>query len=126
MKAILFDYYFEAPDELNEFCRSIGYENPDYSNNYDLMFDQRVVEFCEKRLSGLWNEQVYKGKESYKFRIGFAGAGYIRDIDTTRKWRIKYNNVDAPLIDYVDIKVNDYGYVSVISKENLSRKVNLH
>lgn len=125
MKAILFDYYFEAPDELNEFCRSIGYENPDYSNDFNLMFDQRVVNFCEKRLSDLWNEQVYKGKESYKFRIGFAGAGYIRDIDTTRKWRLQYNIVDAPLIDYVDIKVNDYGYVSIVSKEKLSRKIDL-
>lgn len=116
MKAILFSHWFEAPDELNEFCKSIGYDNPDYSNNYNLMFDSRVVEFCEQRLSGLWNEKVYKGKDSYKFRIGFAGAGYIRDIDTTRKWRIKYSNVDAPIIDYVDINVNGYGYVSVVTK----------
>lgn len=115
MKAILFPYWFEAPDELNEFCKSIGYDNPDYSNNYDLMFDSRVVEFCQQRLSNLWNEKVYKGRDSYKFRIGFAGAGYIRDIDTTRKWRIKYSNVDAPIIDYVDINVNEYGLVSVVS-----------
>ena len=116
MKAILFDYYLEAPDELNDFCKSIGYDNPNYSNNFDLMFDQRVVEFCKQRLSKLWNEQVYKGKESYKFKVGFAGAGYIREIDTTRKWRIKYNNVDAPIIDYVDVNVNDYGHISLISR----------
>ena len=116
MKAILFSRWFEAPDELNEFCKSIGYDNPDYSNNYDLMFDSRVVEFCEQRLSGLWNEKVYKGRDSYKFRIGFAGAGYIRDIDTSRKWRIKYSNVDAPIIDYIDVNVNDYGYISLISR----------
>ena len=116
MKAILFDYYLEAPDELNDFCKSIGYDNPNYSNNFDLMFDQRVVEFCKQRLSKLWNEQVYKGKKSYKFRVGFAGAGYIREIDTTRKWRIKYNNVDAPIIDYVDVNVNDYGHISLISR----------
>ena len=48
MKAILFDYYFEAPDELNDFCKSIGYDNPNYSNNFDLMFDQRVVELCRE------------------------------------------------------------------------------
>lgn len=116
MKAILFDYSFEAPDELDDFCKSIGYENLNYSNNFDLMFDQRVVEFCEQRLSGLWNERVYKGRESCKFKIGFAGAGYIRDIDTTKKWRIKYNNVDSPIIKYVDIDVNDYGYVSLVSR----------
>lgn len=116
MKAILFSNCFEAPDELDEFCRSIGYKNPDYSNGFDLMFDQRVVEFCEKRLSSLWNEKVYKDKESYKFKIGFAGAGYIREIDTTRKWRLQYNRVDAPFIDYIDINVNDYGYVSLVSR----------
>lgn len=115
MKAIIFGDFFEAPDELNEFCKSIGYDNPDYSHNFDLMFDKRVVEFCEKRLSSLWNEMVYKGKESYKFRIGFAGAGHIRDIDTTRKWRLTYNNVDAPVVRYVDVKVNEYGYVSIVS-----------
>lgn len=115
MKAILFPYWFEAPDELNEFCKSIGYNNPDYSHDYDLMFDSRVVEFCEQRLNPLWNEKVYKGRDSYKFRVGFAGAGYIREIDTTRKWRLKYNNVDAPIIDYVDIVVNDYGMISIVS-----------
>ena len=125
MKAILFSNWFEAPDELNNFCKSIGYENPKYSTDFDLMFDPRVIEFCEQRLSKLWNERVYKGKESYKFRVGFAGAGYICDIDTTRKWRLQYNHVDAPLIDYVDIKVNDYGRVSIISKEELNRKVSL-
>lgn len=116
MKAILFSYWFEAPDELNEFCESIGYKNPNYSKNYDLMFDSRVVEFCEQRLSKLWSEQVYKGKKSCNFRIGFAGAGYIRDIDTTRKWRLKYNKVDAPIIDYVEVDVNDYGHVSIVSQ----------
>lgn len=116
MKAIIFDPWFEAPDELNEFCKSIGYESPNYSNNFDLMFDKRVVEFCERKLSELWGEQIYEGRKNYKFRIGFAGAGYIRDIDTTRKWRIKYNNVDAPIIDYVDINVNDYGHVLLVSK----------
>lgn len=116
MKAIIFSRWFEAPDELNDFCKSIGYDNPDYSNDYNIMFNARVVEFCEQRLSGLWDESVYKGRTSHKFRIGFAGAGHIREIDTTRKWRLKYSNVDAPIIDYVDIRINDYGYVSVVSQ----------
>jgi len=116
MEAIIFCDCFEAPDELNEFCKSIGYDNPDYSNNYDLMFDSRVVDFCKQRLSRLWNEKVYKGRDSHKFRVGFAGAGYIRQIDTSRKWRLKYNNVDAPIIDYIDVVVNSYGHISIISK----------
>ncbi len=113
MKAIIFNKYFEPPDELKNFCESIGYKDSDYSTNYDLMFDERVVEFCEKRLSNLWNEKVYKDNKS---KIGFIGAGYVRDIDITKKWRIKYNNVNAPIIDYVNIGVDRYGHVTVKSK----------
>lgn len=113
MKAIIFSSWFEAPDELNDFCRKLGYRNLDYLNNFDLMFDSRVVEFCEQNLSKFGKEKVYKGKSSNKFKIGFAGAGYIRDIDTTKKWILKYNNMNIPIIDYVNININNYGYVSV-------------
>ena len=113
-KAILFDYCFEAPEELVDFCKSIGYSNPDFANDFDLMFDQRVIEFCEKRLEPLWSEKVYKGRESYAFRCGFAGAGYIREIDTSRVWNLRHNNVDAPIINYVEVSTNKYGYLSVL------------
>lgn len=115
MKAIIFSTWFEPTDELIEFCKSIGYENPGF-NTFDLMFDKRIVDFCEQRLSKLWGEEVYKGRKTHMRKIGFAGAGHIRDIDTTRKWRLKYNNVNAPIIDYVDVCVNDYGYVSLVSQ----------
>ena len=114
MKAIIFSDWFEAPDELNDFCKSIGYDNPNY-HSHKLMFDSRVVDFCEQRLTELWDEPVYKGRNSRKFRIGFAGTGYIREIDTTKRWRLKYNNVDAPIVDYVDIHVDDYGYTAIVS-----------
>lgn len=113
-KAIIFDYCFEAPDELVDFCKNIGYSNPDFANDFDLMFDQRVVEFCEKRVEPLWSERVYKGKESYAFRCGFAGAGYIREIDTSKVWNLRHNNVDAPIINYVEVNTNKYGYLSVL------------
>ena len=117
MKAIIFDSCFEAPEELINFCKELGYEISNRFNRFDIMFDSRIVEFCEKRLSPLWGDRVYKGKESYKFRVGFAGAGYIRDIDTTKKWVIEYNHVDSPIIKYVYINVNKYGYVSMIKSE---------
>lgn len=113
MKAILFSYNFDAPDELNEFVKILGYACPDY-RNFDIAFDPRVVKFCEQRLSPLWNEMVYKGKKSIYFRCGFAGAGYIRDIDISKKWNIRYNNVDAPIINYIDVYTNDYGYTELI------------
>ena len=125
MKAIIFPYYFEAPDELNDFCRSLGYgPNPVYYINWELMFDQRVVEFCEQRLSKLWNEKVYRGKSSSKFRCGFAGAGYIREIDTSRKWRLKYNNVDAPVIEYILVDTNKYGYTTMVRAKADSSIIN--
>ena len=115
MKAVVFSGWFEAPDELIEFCKNIGYENPDFKS-LDLMFDKRIVDFCEQRLSKLWDENVYKGRQTYMRKIGFAGAGYIRDIDTTRKWRFKYSHVGAPIVDYVEIHVNDYGEISIVSQ----------
>ena len=117
MKAIIFDSTFQPTDELIEFCESIGYNKWQInSRDFDLMFDIRVVEFCEKRLSSLWNEKVYKGKESFKFRCGFAGAGYIRDIDTTKKWIIKSNHVDAPIIEYIDVYTNQYGFTRLLKE----------
>ncbi len=121
MKAIIFSDWFEPKDEFKEFLSSIGYNKLNSklnSKNFDIMFDQRVVDFCSQRLTNLWNEKVYKGRETYRFRCGFAGAGYVRDIDTTKKWIIKYNQVDAPIITYVDVKVNDYGYLSVVSEDS--------
>lgn len=112
--AIIFDRWFIAPDELNEFCKSIGYENPDYPNDFDLMFDPRVVQFCQQNLAKLWGEHVYRGRESCDFRCGFGGAGYIRTIDTSKTWRLSYNHVDAPVIDYVQVSTNKYGYLSVL------------
>jgi hypothetical protein len=117
MKAIIFDRWFQSPDEFKEFCESIGYKRFDIiscSRNYDLMFDERVIEFCEERLSKLWSEMVYKGKESIEFKIGFAGAGYIRDIDTDKTWVIEHNKVDAPIIKYVTPRRNEYGHLSVL------------
>lgn len=116
MKAIIFSDWFEAPDELIEFCNSIGYDNPNFSSNFDLIFDSRIVDFCEQRLTELWDENVYIGKTSSRYKIGFAGVGYIREIDTTKKWRLKYNNMDVPTIDYVDIYVNEYGYTYLVSQ----------
>ena len=115
MKAIIFGYDFDAPDELKDFIKSLGYDNFDY-RSFDIMFDSRVVEFCEQRLSPLWDEMVYKGKKNTYFRCGFAGAGYIRNIDICRKWNIKYNHVDAPIINYVDVSTNKYGYTKLINR----------
>lgn len=118
-KAIIFSSWFEADDEFHEFCKSLGYnlKPNEYGNksdlNFDIMFDPRVIEYCEKHKSKLWNEYVFKGKESFNFRCGFSGAAYFREIDTSKMWTIKYNQVDAPVITYVKIITNEYGYTNM-------------
>ena len=114
MKAVIFSNHFEPPEEFVKFCEEIGYNFYSPATRFDLMFDRRVVKFCEERLTQLWNEKVYKGKASCIYRIGFAGAGYIRDIDIKRKWMVGHNNVDAPIIKYVDVKINNYGHVALL------------
>ena len=118
MKSIIFSNHFEPPEEFVKFCEEIGYNFYNPATRFDLMFDRRVVKFCEERLTLLWNEKVYKGKASCIYRIGFAGAGYIRDIDIKRKWMIGHNNVDAPIIKYVDVKINNYGHVALIQEND--------
>lgn len=114
MKAVIFSSWFEAPDELLEFCASIGHVFHHSGLDYKVCFDQRVVEFCEKHAETLWDECVYKGRTNYRFRIGFAGAAYIRDIDTNRKWRIVYNSVDAPVIQYIDVITDEFGKTDIV------------
>lgn len=60
--AIIFDRWFIAPDELNKFCKSIGYENPDYPNDFDLMFDPRVVQFASRTWRN-YGENMYTEDE---------------------------------------------------------------
>lgn len=109
MKAVIFSSWFEPSDEFINYIKCLGYAT--FSKyDYDMMFDPRIVSFCEKRASKLWGEYVYKGKASYEFRCGFAGAGYIRDIDITKKWIITHNHVDSIIIKYVDVHTNKYGH----------------
>lgn len=123
MEAIIFSNWFEPDDEFEQFCKSLGYQTDRISTNFDLMFDPQIVKFCKSRRSKLWGEKVYRGKESYKFKCGFAGAGYFRDIDTTKPWVIKYNHVDAPIIEYVSVDVNEYGHLKL--KSDLNKCSNL-
>lgn len=111
MKAILFSRGFKAPDELAEIINFSYHSHSLLKQHYLIMFEPEIIEFCEQRLSPLYGEYVYKGKESSEFKCGFAGAGYIRDIDTSRKWTIESNSVGAPIITYVEVRtIQPYGY----------------
>lgn len=114
MKAVIFSPWFEAPDELKELYMSFGRVFHHSGFDFKVSFDPRVVEFCENRAEDLWGERVYKGRSNYKYRIGFAGAGYIRDIDTTRKWRIGLNRVESPIIEYIDVVSDEFGRTNIV------------
>lgn len=110
MQCVIFSSDFEPPEQLKDFLRELGYSALNPQHDFDVMFDERVVEFCKNRTTKLWGEDVYIGKETTNRKIGFHGAGYFRDIDTTRKWCITYNAVDAVVIKYIDRITNKYGY----------------
>ena len=112
-KVVLMSNFFEAPDEFITYIKSLGYDSYDYRKNFKLMFDERVIDFVEKRTTNIMNRKVYKGKESYKYKIGFAGLAVVKEVDTSKKWIIDYDNLDIPCIQYVDIKTNEYGFTTL-------------
>ena len=63
MKAILFDSYFEAPDEFDTFCKSIGYDNPNYSNNFnesmEYNYSNNNNESYQNNYSNINNESIW-------------------------------------------------------------------
>ena len=117
MKAIVFSQYFEAPDELDNYCTELGYKEPDYTSP-DIMFDQRIIDFCQERFyKSTGSEGCYIGRPSKDFLCGYAGAGYIRYIDTSRLWHIDFNlGRGTPTIQYLNIIINDHNQV-IIEKD---------
>ncbi len=114
-KAVIFSSWFEPPMEFVEFCNSIGcsFSRVVFSDS-GITFDPRIVEFCEKYAEGRAGEKVYKGRKTAQYKCGFAGGGYIREIDTAKRWRLAYNNCDAPEIEYIDVRTNEYGFTKVV------------
>lgn len=112
----MFDYCFEAPDEFLDYIKSLGYNTKTYCRNFDLMFDERVISFVEDRLVKFHGNLIYKGKDSYKFKIGFAGHMQIGEVDTSKQWIIERDRYDMFKISYVSLISNKYGF-TILKKE---------
>lgn len=112
-KVLLMSNVFEAPDEFIKYIKSLGYNSYDYKKNFKLMFDEKVINFVEKRTTEFMNKKIYKGKKSYEYRIGFAGLAVVKEVDTSKEWIISYDNLDIPFIQYIDLNINEYGYVKL-------------
>lgn len=112
---LLYTRYFEPQDELVEYVKSLGYNN---FYDFEVQYDERVVQFVKERMTEkLWDYFIYKGKKSYKFRIGFAGFVVVAEVDTDKDWIVQENNTGKPYIQYVKIVRNKYGKIKV-EKEN--------
>ena len=113
MKVLYFDRHFEPKQEFIDYISSLGYKY--WWNNLTLKTDPRVIKFVEDRLEILWgNDHMYKGRESYNYRIGFAGAAIVLDVDETRKWDLKFTQTDYPIVRYVDVLTDVTGYTRVV------------
>lgn len=56
-----------------------------------------------------------RGARSSDFKIGFAGAATIIEVNTDRPWGIKYSNGDVPFPVYYVIRTSEYNYTNVVA-----------
>ena len=60
-------------------------------------------------------EPALKGAKSYKYKIGFCGAIYVIEVDTSKPWIIKYDQTDVPYPCYLDINLDEHNRVFIHS-----------
>ena len=115
-KIIAFSPIFEPDDDFKEYFKSLGY-SCFIIDKFKMMHDQRIVEYVENNSVKLLGRNVLKGKKDYNYRIGFCGTASVLEVDTSRTWKIKYNNMDFPYVKYCSINVDKYGEIIVIEEE---------
>lgn len=108
MKVNVIPWFFEPTDE---FASVIG--NRSYR---EIMFDPLITEYIENNSEFFHGRKVHKGRESSKFRIGFAGCCEVLDVKDNKNWIIKYDNQGRPYIQYVVVETEN-GYVHLESED---------
>ena len=111
MKVVIYTDGFVAPDELIVFAVVNSFDSI-----YDPAFvsDPRTIEFIEARLQKPFD--VYIGRQSNKYRTGFAGFAQIVEVDPNRTWILKDNYsvcIGYQEVEYVDVVVDKNGKVSI-------------
>ncbi|MCQ2748739.1 MAG: hypothetical protein MJ246_01675 [Clostridia bacterium] len=115
MKILIYSGGFMPPYELIDFAIANSYESI-----YDPAFvsDPRTIEFVEARLQKPYD--IYRGKPSTRYRIGFAGFAQIVEVDPTRTWRLAddYSKcIGYQRVEYVEVVVDQNGRISVLKAE---------
>lgn len=83
-ECILFSQGFKPTNEFEELIKSLGYNFAiDY---FDIMFDKKVIKFVKEHVNYLTNSgKAYKGRETLKHLIEFAGLCIPAKVDTSKK-----------------------------------------
>ena len=117
-ECVVFDHWFVPPEEFREFFEQRGYQSSDMLQNGKMNFDPEIVQYIKDHANWhSWDKAKYsmKGARSSDFKIVFAGAATIIEVDTDRPWGIKYSNGDVPFPIYYAIRTNEYNYTNVVA-----------
>ena len=112
-ECVIFDSFFKAPEEFEEFYRQRGYTGIEMYLYGKMNFDPEIVQYVKDHADWhAYGETKYamKGAPSYDFKIGFAGTATVIEVDIDRKWMIRYSHCDTPYPVYVEEKTNEYNY----------------
>lgn len=116
-ECVIFTRNFIPDEKFKEFIETIGYGEADILvNRIDpgaINFDSQVIEYIKEHSNWHgWDKVEYsmKGAPSTMYRIGFAGAATIVEINTDLLWTVGWDDVDNPFIRY--ISCNKYNYCS--------------
>lgn len=116
-ECVVFDAWFVPPEEFREFFEQRGYQPCDMLQFGKMNFDPEIVQYIKDHANWhAWDKMKYsmKGAHSSDFKIGFAGAATIIEVDVDRPWGIKYSNGDVPYPIYYAIRSNEYNYTNVV------------
>lgn len=115
-ECVIFDRHFIPPQEFKEFYESIGYLDYDVGMSEDMSFDPRIVQYIKNHNNWhAWDKAKYAmcGAPSSQFKIGFAGAATVIEVDVDKTWTIRYSNGDVPYPSYVKIEKSKYGRIEI-------------
>lgn len=116
-ECVIFDTWFVPPEEFREFFEQRGYQSCDMFQLGKMNFDPEIVQYIKDHANWhAWDKAKYsmKGAPSCDFKIGFAGAATIIEVDTDRPWCVKYSNGDIPYPVYAYIRTNEYNYTNIV------------
>lgn len=119
-EVIIFDGCFVPTIDFADYCIKKGYRAIDFIGVSSMCFDPDIIQYVKEHSDWhAWGKAKYsmRGAKSTKFRIGFAGAATIIEVDIDRKWNIRYSNGGVPYPVYISFETNDFNYTTINFKK---------